>query len=75
MSGMAITRRMAFEARVERRLGALSMELCRRLRTLWLAYDPLEFRAGCARAGFRLGIKHTYCGGVARPYLVHRRAA
>lgn len=75
MSGVVISRAVAFEMRICRKLGFMTRELAVRLQALFKAYDPLEFRAGCARAGFRLSSSVTSFGGKVCRHLVHRRAA
>lgn len=79
MSGIAITRRLAFVTRVERRVesagAVLSFWDVKALEALRSGVDMLEVRARCQRAGFKLGRRHSYIAGVKRAFLVHTRAA
>lgn len=76
---LTVSRRLAHLLRVERQLEARGSYLIRTdiggLESLRLDYDPLALRAACVASGFRLERRSCVIGGVARPYLFHKRAA
>lgn len=75
MSAVAITRRMAFVSRIERRAGLLGPAEQAALLALYHAHDTIGMRAYLAGHGFQLATRRTYIAGVPRAFLVRRRAA
>lgn len=74
MSGVVITRRMAFPLRAQRHAGcALTAAELAELDALYLAYDQLELRERLLRAGYRLYARETQIRGVRRLCLAHQR--